>query len=380
VINAMREDALGRIGLDIKMTKLEVCSYLDKPSDQDDDLQFQKHETNENLLEMCDTLHQLHNCPPSFKRNFSEIQSTFLFGETLRVFQWNVLAQSLGKENDNFVRCCPSAFDWKIRRWKMLKELVIYDPDIICLQEVDHPKLLTKALQSAGYSGRFLHKPDSPCLYLPNNNGPDGCAIFFKSSKFDIICWTSRILKVWDVPSNQVVIAAILRCKQSGQELLVATTHFKAKFGELRASFRTEQSKDILKWLEAIRGGRPIILTGDLNGPPNEDFYSRLTGDKDVPLMSSYKLNTNDEENEDKDVINDDKVKSLEYTTWKIRDTGEQKHILDYILHTPGQIQTLRTLNVPDGNELGAGKLPSTRFVSDHMSLVADISLISHIN
>ena len=37
-------------------------------------------------------------------RNFSEIQSTFLFGETLRVFQWNVLAQSLGKENDNFVR------------------------------------------------------------------------------------------------------------------------------------------------------------------------------------------------------------------------------------------------------------------------------------
>ena len=108
----------------------------------------------------------------------------------------------------------------------------------------------------------------------------------------------------------QVVIAAILRCKQSGQvipynflisflklscsvnlmllnyeinlkrtyleqELLVATTHFKAKFGELRASFRTEQSKDILKWLEAIRGGRPIILTGDLNGPPNEDFYSR---------------------------------------------------------------------------------------------------------
>ena len=96
--------------------------------------------------------------------------------------------------------------------------------------------------------------------------------------------------------------------------------------------------------------------------------------------MSSYKLNTNDDENEDKDIIDDDKVKSLEYTTWKIRDTGEQKHILDYILHTPGQIQTLRTLNVPDGNELGAGKLPSTRFVSDHMSLVADISLISHIN
>ena len=56
----------------------------------------------------------------------------------------------------------------------------------------------------------------------------------------------------------------------------MATTHLKAKFGDLRASFRHEQSKDILKWLEAIRGGRPIILAGDLNGLPSESFFSTL--------------------------------------------------------------------------------------------------------
>ena len=33
-------------------------------------------------------------------------------------------------------------------------------------QEVDHFKLLEKALGSVGYSGRFLPKPDSPCIYL----------------------------------------------------------------------------------------------------------------------------------------------------------------------------------------------------------------------
>ena len=84
-----------------------------------------------------------------------------------------------------------------------------HDPDIICLQEVDHPKLMFKALQSVGYSGRFLHKPDSPCVYLPNNNGPDGCAVFFKTSKFDLLGWATRILKVWDVASNQVELIEV---------------------------------------------------------------------------------------------------------------------------------------------------------------------------
>ena len=168
----------------------------------------------------------------------------------------------------------------------------------------------------------------------------------------------------------EVILGGILRSRHSGQELVVATTHLKAKFGDLRASFRHEQSKDILKWLEAIRGGRPIILAGDLNGLPSENFFSTLTSDRDVPLVSSYGVK--EEDGEDREV--------MDYTTWKVRDSGEQKHILDYILHTPGQLETLRTLNVPDEAAVGEARLPSQRFSSDHMSLVADISLISYIN
>ena len=195
----MREDALSRIGLDVRMKRLEVCSYLDKPSDQDDDLKFSPTSQSQFLIRC-----QHHLQSPPITRHFTELQSSFLFGETLRVFQWNVLARSLGKENDNFVRCSPTTFDWRLRRWRVLEEIVQHDPDIICLQELDHPKLMFKALQSIGYSGRFLHKPDSPCVYLPNNNGPDGCAIFFKTSKFDLISWATKVLKVWDVASNQV--------------------------------------------------------------------------------------------------------------------------------------------------------------------------------
>ena len=156
----------------------------------------------------------------------------------------------------------------------------------------------------------------------------------------------------------------ILRSKTCGQEIVICTTHLKAKLEALRSSFRTEQSKDILAWLESLRGGRPVILTGDLNGLPSEQFYSVLTGSRALPLVSSYRVREEDY-----------------WTTWKVREEqGEQRHVLDYILHTPGQLMTLNTLAVPSGDQIGEARLPSPQFASDHISLVADIALLSYIN
>ena len=214
---------------------------------------------------------------------------------------------------------------------------------------------------------RFIPKPDSPCIHLDSNNGPDGCAIFFKKRKFDRIRKASRVLKVWGVPSNQVVLSIILRHKESGTEICVATTHLKAKFGTLQASFRNEQGKDVLGWLESIRGDRPVIIGGDFNGEPSEPFYSTLTENATTPLVSAYNIH-GDNENET------DQNDTLEYTTWKIRESGEQKHILDYIFHSP-QLQTVSTLDMPTEQHIGEDRLPSLQFASDHLSLVADIKL-----
>ncbi len=69
---------------------------------------------------------------------------------------------------------------------------------------MDHFKFLQKSLDSLGYSGQFLAKPDSPCLYLPDNSGPDGCAIFHKEDKFQQLQVHERVIQVWRVESNQV--------------------------------------------------------------------------------------------------------------------------------------------------------------------------------
>ena len=99
------------------------------------------------------------------------------------VMQWNVLSQALGTSLDNFVSAS-SSLDWESRRWRVVHEIIRHSPDIICLQEVDHYRLLERILTSLGYQGRFVAKPDSPCLYVEDNNGPDGCALFYRTEKF----------------------------------------------------------------------------------------------------------------------------------------------------------------------------------------------------
>lgn len=98
-------------------------------------------------------------------------------------------------------------------------------------------------LATQNYEGIFYPKPDSPCLYITENNGPDGCALFYKKTKFELINYDTRILEVWRVQSNQVTISANLRIIETGKEICVCTTHLKARNGALLAKLRNEQGK-----------------------------------------------------------------------------------------------------------------------------------------
>lgn len=111
------------------------------------------------------------------------------------------------------------------------------------LQEVDHFKFLQNILRTLNYEGIFFPKPDSPCLYFIQNNGPDGCAVFYKQNKLELLSYDTRILEVWQVQSNQVAIAANFRVIDTNDEFCVCTTHLKARSGALLAKLRNEQGK-----------------------------------------------------------------------------------------------------------------------------------------
>ncbi|XP_065088379.1 nocturnin isoform X1 [Ochlerotatus camptorhynchus] len=333
----------------------------------------------------------------------------------LRIFQWNMLSQTLGMHNDGFVRCPMDALTWECRRYQVVQEIVQSDPDIICLQEVDHFKFLQKILATQNYEGVFFPKPDSPCLYINDNNGPDGCAVFYKKHRLELINHFTRILEVWRVQSNQVAIAALFRTRDTNQEICVTTTHLKARKGALLSKLRNEQGKDLLCFINGVAEKRPVIVCGDFNAEPIEPIYSTVLNYNPLGLASAYsellaqefpQLATNEN---DQNVLNmvplqqhrnsigsnhsvedecnlsiAERTKAEQsaafeppYTTWKIREEGEVCHTIDYVFYSKDHITVKNCLMFPSGDEISPDRTPCYKYPSDHFSLVCDFELQS---
>ena len=87
------------------ITRLVVTSYLDWQTDQDDDLVFPVT-SRQDLLARCS--HELSNTPVTPVRPLPPLQRTlsrhshYSPADTIRVFQWNVLAQ--GRNNITMTR------------------------------------------------------------------------------------------------------------------------------------------------------------------------------------------------------------------------------------------------------------------------------------
>ncbi|OXA45842.1 Nocturnin [Folsomia candida] len=280
--------------------------------------------------------------------------------DTFRILTWNILAQALAVEHDNFVGLPDGTLNWTERRLRILHEILLYNPDVICLQEVDHFNFLNKCLVPLGYRGVFCSKPDSPCIYLRNNNGPDGCALFYRKEKFDLMVASSRVLEIWRVQSNQVCIFAQLSVRATGQQFCVATTHLKARQGALLATMRNEQGKDVSSYLTACGGGgsKPLVLCGDFNAVPSEAVISTIKSRLSVESAYS-KLYNNDE---------------APYTTWKVRGDGEYCHTLDYIFHNK-HLDVESVLLLPTEEQVGPSRLPNLRYASDHIAIACDLRI-----
>jgi len=276
-------------------------------------------------------------------------------------------------------------------------------------QEVDHFKFLQTVLGSQNYEGIFFPKPDSPCLYIEQNNGPDGCAIFYKRDKLQLQGYDTRILEVWRVQSNQVAIAARLQMRSSGREFCVATTHLKARHGALLAKLRNEQGRDLIRFVKQFAGETPVLLCGDFNAEPVEPIYATILGCDLLRLGSAYadvKLDREEILQPSADVgefVSESMKREPPYTTWKIREEGEECHTIDYVFYTPDRLkvgylrvymyiplnlkakinfqtslyfQIKNCLNFPEGEQIGKNRTPSYQYPSDHFSLVCDFELL----
>ncbi|XP_030419765.1 nocturnin isoform X1 [Gopherus evgoodei] len=313
------------------------------------------------LLQECQAV--LQKRPPRLQRDFVDLRADFTSSHhPIRVMQWNILAQALGEGKDNFVQCPMEALKWEERKCLILEEILAYQPDILCLQEVDHFfDTFQPLLSRLGYQCTFFPKPWSPCLDVEHNNGPDGCALFFLKDRFTLISSVNIRLTAMKLKTNQVAIAQTLRCTETGKLFCIAVTHLKARTGWER--FRSAQGCDLLQNLKNITQGAeiPLIICGDFNAEPSEEVYKEFSNSS-LNLNSAYKLLSADGQSEPP------------YTTWKIRPSGECRHTLDYIWYSQHALNVNSALGLLTEEQIGPNRLPSFNYPSDHLSLVCDFS------
>lgn len=285
-------------------------------------------------------------------------------------FPTSLCPAALGEGMDSFVLCPMDALNWAERKYLILQEILSYRPDIICLQEVDHYfDMFQPVLASLGYQSSFCPKPWSPCLDVENNNGPDGCALFFNHKRFQSLNTTHLRLSAMMLKTNQVAIIAALRCRATERAFCVAVTHLKARSGW--EVLRSTQGSDLLRNLQNVAQRMeteektdtdvPLIVCGDFNAEPSEDVY-RNFATSSLGLDSACKHLSTDGKSEPP------------YTTWKIRPSGESCHTLDYVWYSHRAFDVKAVLDFPTAEQIGPNRLPSYNYPSDHLSLVCDFS------
>ena len=242
-----------------------------------------------------------------------------------RVVSYNILSDSLAETDFSkdglFPYCSDEFVSWNHRCHLLLDEIIGYNADIVCLQELDSKMFrgeFYKTLETEGFEGVFTNKSASPegtCALwrtrsfekVKFNEYPiNGALLDKEESLFDDLrevvmkCKPAKKMADGKEVSNQksgqlilqlphVLQAVTLRNKATGKLLLLCNTHL---FWHPRGSnTRAVQSMVISRLikreqeiLEKETGEEvPVVFCGDFNSVPERTAVRYLTGETVYP-------------------------------------------------------------------------------------------------
>lgn len=220
-------------------------------------------------------------CPFRFweimgKRTLNRVGASLRF----KVLSYNVLAQYLLECHPFlYTSCIPKNLNWQVRASRLYNEITSYEPDILCFQEVQETHLSSfySKFEQIGYFGIFKKK---------TGQRYDGCAIYFKRSRFEIKNHISVEFYQPELPilnrDNIGIMVHLIPRELPSSPLVVATTHL--LYNPRRTDVRLAQMQLFLAEIDRFAyfnngresGHLPIILTGDFNATPDSAVIKLL--------------------------------------------------------------------------------------------------------
>ncbi len=281
--------------------------------------------------------------------------------DQITVLQWNCIADWAAGA---FPKVDPEFLTWKYRKPLIVAECLRADPDIICLQEVDHFDDLDALLPE--YDGYFKLKGTSPV-----DTSRDGGAIFWKRDRFhrsrtvdlhySTMCLRPEMKQVLMSPD-----LTLNRSDGSTASIRIVATHLKAKKGFDEE--RRLQCQAIANFLNKQVVSDLTIVCGDFNTDPNSSAVATLIANtKSMPLQSVYRAVN---KKAGRDAI------EPKWTTWKIRDEVK-KATIDFMFYDrKSSWQPIDIWQIPAESQVDLDvALPCAKYPSDHMSLATKFDL-----
>nr|XP_021398482.1 protein angel homolog 1 isoform X2 [Lonchura striata domestica] len=216
-----------------------------------------------------------------------------------RVMSYNILAQDLVEQGlDLYVHCHPDILDWNYRLPNLLQEIQHWDPDVLCLQEVQENhywEQLEPTFKEMGFA----------CFYKRRTGTKtDGCAVCYKHSRFQLISLSpiEYFRPGLDVLNRDNVGLVLLLQPvlpegldlKAVSPLCVANTHvlFNPRRGDIKLAQVALLLAEIDKIARTTEGSYyPVILCGDLNSVPDSPLYKFIrNGELSYHGMPAWKV------------------------------------------------------------------------------------------
>lgn len=301
------------------------------------------------------------------------------------------------------------ALAWPYRSQIILKELIAYSSDIICLQEVDKHNfdvLWSPKLAQRGYKGLFGQKTRAKTMGESEAKNVDGCATFFRTSKFKLIetktleyasyaIQKDDLKKAADIfnrvmNKDNVAIISVFEHLGTGQIVILANTHF--HWDPAFNDVKVVQGALLLEVVDsvALRYVKnpafpqcsdtktiPVIVNGDFNSTQDSGVYH---------LFSTGKIANHDDLSgraygkfTDEGISHNFSLQSAYADIGELPFTNFTPNfvaLIDYIWHSTSALRVTGLLDKIDPdyvkNYVGA---PNPHIPSDHIPIMAEFSI-----